>query len=145
MEHRWILKTENPHPYWEERKCTVCGLEDQRVRDQTPGPRQNWGVTTPCIEPVPAEVDKEAFERELEAHQVKERVLFIGTPGKWMIGFSVGSEGYHLYPILQADTPEHAYAALLTWIRARQYNVRLYSQYEYLDGLYRPQSFGEDD
>ena len=143
-EHAWIIETENPHPMWEERTCAVCELKDQRSRDRRP-PRSDWEVTTPCIEPVPDTVTYEALLAELALHNVKEQPHVMGHPGSWHIGFFIGrGRVYPSYWIEAPRTLEHGFAKLLRWVRARQYNVRLYSDIAYQHDLANP-PYRDDD
>lgn len=144
-QHAWKTKPGKPHSYWEERLCKVCQLEDMRVRDRSElGPRHDWSITTPCIEPVPENVSYQEFAKELKEHMVCKDPLLVGVPGKWYIGFSIGSGGYHLYPYIETDTVEHGFSTLLKWVRARQYNLYRYSDLDYLDKLNTPE-YQDDD
>lgn len=132
MEHQWEVKPGEPHPYWEERRCTVCHLDDMRLRDRNSnpnGPRYNWGVKMPCIEPVPNVVDYSALVQELRERKVPRHVLCVGVPGKWFVGFQIPRT--YPYPMLEAKTIEEGFAELLRWIRARQYDVYKHSDMSY--------------
>lgn len=136
--HSWIIKTENPHPYWEERHCPTCLLHDMRVRDRsTDGPRRDWGVVVPCIEPVPDQVSYGDLVRDIREHGVKERPLAYGVPGDWTVGFSLGGRG-RVYPSFHATAPrtlEYAFADLTRWIRVRRYDTYLHSDLSYQRSL----------
>jgi hypothetical protein len=146
-EHQWIEKPGHQDSIFDERKCSVCFLDDRRMRRDAKYAQfhKDWGVTTPCIEPVPDHVSKEEFLKELEQHRVRQWPLLVGLPGDWQIGFSIGSGGYHLYPTIKTDLPEHGFSLLLIWLRARQYDVRRYSDFDYQEKLNTPQYHDDDD
>lgn len=130
-QHQWVDTTDySAAPYWENRRCSVCGLDDLRLHNRSePHTRNNWEVTSPCIELVPDTVSYEDLVRELAEHDVRAKPWVVGVPGDWKVGFFVST---FPYPSLEAKAPqtlEHGFAKLLRWIRARQYNVNRYSQF----------------
>lgn len=143
-EHQWVERTKDPHPYWRDRDCAVCHLHDMRVREPSGhGPRDEWSVTTPCIEPVPERVSFDVLQAELKQHKVKESPHAVGHPGKWCVGLWIG--GSHPYPMIQVPDLDLGWAELLRWVRARQYNVHRYSDIEYQKRLAEPDPCYCDD
>ena len=134
LDHAWVDITDySTKPFWERRRCPVCGLEDIRLHDRSePHTRNAWEVTTPCIEPVKNKIFYDELICELKRHGVREQPHCVGVPGNWTVGFNIG--GSYPFPMLYAkgmETLENGFAKLLRWIRARQYNVNRYSDFEY--------------
>lgn len=130
--HSWKDSSSQPDSVWEERTCDVCGLKDERLRDQKlKHANCKWKVTTPCIELPPSKVSYKELSTELKQHKVTQLPLAIGVPGNWQIGFTLTSNdnGRDVCPSIQAKTLEKGFAELLRWIRARQYDPYMYSDF----------------
>lgn len=148
-EHQWQKKDSYHGSPYDERVCPVCKLEDMRSKHGDMHRKKNdgWKVSTPCIEPVPDRVEFDELVTELNAHPVQveinpgirrmktfDDVVFCkGRPGRWRVGLDlfdgVFPDDYKVTHL----TLELGFAALLRWMRARQYNPYLYSD------LYRKQ------
>lgn len=129
--HQWVDVSEKPDSYWETRRCLICELQDMRLRDRSkPHSRNKWEVSTPCIEPVPDTISFEELKRELAEHNVSEKPWAVGHPGKWTVGFYMGTFPYPMLDAKGRETLEHGFAKLLRWVRARQYNLNRYSRFE---------------
>lgn len=143
--HQWINKKVAEGATWDERDCPLCGLHDQRKRSDmkqikgktvfVPTPEAPWGVTTPCIEPVPESITYEAFMADLKEHDcLPGPRSFMGTPhamghpGKWRVGLRTTSirGGAELKPAIEVEDLERGWTLLLRWIRARQYLLTMH-------------------
>ncbi len=133
-QHQWVDVSEKPETYLENRRCLICELEDVRHRDPVGRHyRNDWKVETPCIEPVSKTVSYEDLVRELAENKVRAKPWVVGVPGDWTVGFFIGGNEIFPFPMLVVKAPktiEHGFAKLLRWVRARQYVLGRYSQFD---------------
>lgn len=156
-EHQWQKKDSYSGSPYDERLCPVCKLEDMRTKSGDMYRKKNdgWKVSTPCIEPVPERVDFDQLIDELNAHPVQvqvdhgirrirtfDEVVFCkGRPGKWRVGLDLFEGVFPEDHKVTYLTLEMGYAALLRWMRARQYNPYLYSSLNQMRETARARAF----
>lgn len=148
-EHQWEKKESYKDSPYEERYCPVCELEEKRSHEG----KRPWKVDTPCIEPVPSSVTYEALIKEIAevvmdpraALDLRRLVHCAGVPGAWYVGIATG-DGYVLpHRTEKFKELNEGFAALLRWLRARQFDPYKYSDLAYAQRLARRESNVADE
>lgn len=124
-EHSWVAN--DTHPYWEQRRCSVCHLEDLRIwperQERDDCTSNHWREKRGCIEPVPDSITYEDLLAEMSAAELRQgagRFLLMphaqGRPGQWTVSFASSA------PHLTVATLEEGWAELLRWLRVRGFD-----------------------